>query len=384
MNGLHHDSLLFNVHDLALLMAAGQYLLLAALLFSTRRPGDKSVYLLVAILVVSAVQAVDTLLIWSEPLRRALLSWDANALFVGSFSYWLQGPLLFGYVASVLYRDYRWRWNVCLHLLPALLVGALLVRHYYSLPSEAKVAAMWDQSFLWTPLMTHFITGWHLSVIGYGAASVWLIARYRRQLLEQYANVEVSERGWLLWVVWGFMLLSGWKLSVHLVGNRIGDDWSNLLGIASHYLALIFVTSLAFVSIRYTHLFAGLTAVGGAETAAFTAEQVERVRTFMERERPYLADDISLELLARRLSLPERTLSRILNHHFKMNFFEFINRYRIEEAKRLLSNPQKSDLTIMDVLAESGFSSKSTFNTIFKKQVGQTPSQYRKAMQRDR
>src|SRR5690606_1509690 len=141
-------------------------------------------------------------------------------------------------------------------------------------------------------------------------------------------------------------------------------------------------------SIRYTHL------VGrprhaeqsekerekdhASENSGVKDEQITRVHEFVRREQPFLDPDINIETMARRLSLPERTLSRILNQHFGKNFFEFINEHRIEEAKRLLADPEKKDWNMLDILAEAGFSSKSTFNAIFKKYVGQTPSQYRK------
>lgn len=375
---LAHDSLLFNIHDLVLLLAVAQYLLLAGLLLATRRSGEKSVYLLTAMLLVSAVQALDTLLIWSDPLRLAVLETHPNILFLGSFSYWLQGPLLLGYVASVLYRSFRLRIYHLVHLAPALIAGVLLIANYYVLPAPQQLALMTNQQFMWTPLMIHFITGWHISVLTYGAASLWLLYRYRLQLLDRYANLEVSQRRWLMWVVLGFMAIALWKLTVHLLGNRFPAPVSNALGIASHYFAFLFVTSLVFISVRYTHMFGGLRDEPNAdESAGFKPEQVERVADYMKRERPYLSADISLESLAQSLSLPERTLSRILNHHYGQNFFEFINSFRIERAKQLLKDPQKENWTILEVLNESGFSSKSTFNAIFKKRVGQTPSQYR-------
>lgn len=89
-----------------------------------------------------------------------------------------------------------------------------------------------------------------------------------------------------------------------------------------------------------------------------------------------------METLAKRLSLPERTFSRILNQHFGKNFFEFINEHRVNEAKRLLADPDKKDLNMLDILAEAGFSSKSTFNAIFKQYTSQTPSQYRRSPSR--
>src|SRR5690625_7409753 len=88
-------------------MAAGQYLLLALLLLFTRRRGGASVYLLISMLLVTALQALDTLSTWSDPLRHLLLNWHPNIMFLGSFSYWLQGPLLYGYVGSLRYRQVR-------------------------------------------------------------------------------------------------------------------------------------------------------------------------------------------------------------------------------------------------------------------------------------
>ena len=77
------------------------------------------------------------------------------------------------------------------------------------------------------------------------------------------------------------------------------------------------------------------------------------------------------------MNIAPRSLSNIINRHFKRNFFEFINEYRIEEAKSLLSNPDNTSKSIIDIMDASGFNSKATFNTFFKKLVGETPSQYR-------
>ncbi len=68
----------------------------------------------------------------------------------------------------------------------------------------------------------------------------------------------------------------------------------------------------------------------------------------------------------------------MINRHFQKNFFEFINGYRIDEAKKLLANEKYEKVTIIEIMAQVGFNSKATFNTFFKKLVGVTPSQYRK------
>ncbi|HEY7886535.1 MAG TPA: AraC family transcriptional regulator [Cellvibrionaceae bacterium] len=382
MTQITHDTLLFNVHDLVLLMAASQYLLLTLLLLFTRQRREKSSLLLASILFITALQALNNLFIWSDSLRYMLLAWQPDLLLLGSFSFWVQGPLLYWYVSSVLYREFGFHHRDLLHLLPALCMGAMLLWHYYLLPTAQQIALMEQLQFMWSPLMAWFITGWHVSVIIYGSASLVMLWRYRKQLQQRYANVEHGERNWLTWVVVGFMLIAVWRLLVHLLGPNIASDLSNIMGITSNYITFVFVTSLVFISIRYTHLFGGLTreqslAEGGHD---FKEEQIERIVRLMETDKPYLQADISIETLARRVSLPERTVSRILNQHFGKNFFEFINSYRVEESKRLLADPALADSTMLEILAEAGFTSKSTFNAIFKKQVGQTPSQYRQSI----
>ncbi|MDX1667550.1 MAG: helix-turn-helix domain-containing protein, partial [Saprospiraceae bacterium] len=83
------------------------------------------------------------------------------------------------------------------------------------------------------------------------------------------------------------------------------------------------------------------------------------------------------EELAEMLDLPAKTLSQVINESLDQHFFDFINQYRIEEAKRLLCLSKNSFTTILEVMYAAGFNSKSSFNTAFKKHTGTTPSQFR-------
>lgn len=105
--------------------------------------------------------------------------------------------------------------------------------------------------------------------------------------------------------------------------------------------------------------------------------QVARLERYMSSQKPFLANILTLEQLSNQLELAPRTLSNVINRHFKQNLFEFINKYRVEEAKLLLENPDFNNKTTIEIMAQSGFNSKATFNTFFKKLVGSTPSQYR-------
>jgi AraC-like DNA-binding protein len=88
--------------------------------------------------------------------------------------------------------------------------------------------------------------------------------------------------------------------------------------------------------------------------------------------------DITLDTLAESLDIKPRDLSMLINRHFGINYYEFINRYRIEEAKRMLGSVDYKDSTITDIYLEVGFNSKSVFYTFFKKLEGTTPTQYRR------
>jgi len=110
----------------------------------------------------------------------------------------------------------------------------------------------------------------------------------------------------------------------------------------------------------------------------FTQKKKEKLLTYMEQEKPYLDFDLTLQKLAKQIDIIDKELSVLINHHIGQHFFDFVNEYRIAEAKRLLENPDKKTLTILEILYQVGFNSKSSFYTAFKKITGKTPVLYRK------
>jgi AraC-like DNA-binding protein len=107
-------------------------------------------------------------------------------------------------------------------------------------------------------------------------------------------------------------------------------------------------------------------------------EQIEALKKLMETEKPYLNPELTLQDLASMIHIPKHQLTHLFNNHMGLNFFEFVNEYRIEEAKKRLLDKQYDNLTIIAIAYDCGFNSKSTFNTLFKETIGQTPSQWRK------
>lgn len=109
-----------------------------------------------------------------------------------------------------------------------------------------------------------------------------------------------------------------------------------------------------------------------------TREQVERIQTYVESERPYLNPTLTLRSLAEQVDFHPNQLSWLLNDSIGQNFNQFINKKRIEHFKQLVLDPDNSHISFIGLAYESGFNSKTVFNTAFKKEVGMTPKEFKK------
>ena len=105
------------------------------------------------------------------------------------------------------------------------------------------------------------------------------------------------------------------------------------------------------------------------------ASDILEIEKIMETEKPYLRPDLTLPGLSEMLSIPRTRLSIILNEYIKQKFYDFLSTYRIKEAKRLM-NSNSHNGNILQIAYDSGFNSKSTFYTAFKKITGMTPTEY--------
>nr|WP_231403018.1 AraC family transcriptional regulator [Hymenobacter guriensis] len=96
----------------------------------------------------------------------------------------------------------------------------------------------------------------------------------------------------------------------------------------------------------------------------------------MRHHKPYLNPSLTIHELAGGLQLPPHVLSKVINEGFGQNFFDFVNAYRVEEFKQLMTTPRAQQYTLLALALEVGFNSKSAFNRAFKKQTDQTPREY--------
>ncbi len=112
-------------------------------------------------------------------------------------------------------------------------------------------------------------------------------------------------------------------------------------------------------------------------------QYIDRIRAYMEREKPFLNGSFTIEIMSRELSIPKHYITQVLNEKLNKNFYTYVNEYRVGEVKQKLSDKKNENLTLLALAYDSGFNSKSSFNTIFKKMTGHTPSEYKNTIAKD-
>lgn len=395
------DEILFNFHDLAMAFTAFECLIFTALILLTTRSvaaGNKqgvlSGWLLAGFLFCHFLIPLHELVFWGKQFRIWVLDISPNLFFLGSYAYFLDGALLYLFVKSTIYRNFQLKRSDLLHLLPVLayLLGMLLI--FYSKDSALKHQLIASQGIAYSAPYLVMETAGRLLRLLYALAAIYWVVLYTRQLKDEYANLRLSESTWLKLMLASFVLLYGWDCGLMLIKlwglsvHYFNEAALSFVGIGSYYLNLAVITALIFL--RFTSIanvaavneFArdgdtGAAAPQSATEPVVDPQLVANLERVMGQERFYTNPEISLEKLAEQVAMPAKKLSFLIKLYYRVNFYEFVNGYRIEEAKRLLADPSGSAKTITHVYLEVGFNSKSVFNTYFKRVVGVTPSRYR-------
>jgi AraC-like DNA-binding protein len=107
-------------------------------------------------------------------------------------------------------------------------------------------------------------------------------------------------------------------------------------------------------------------------------KKVALLNSFMSESEPYLDPSLSIYDLSKQINIPPKDLSLLINHDLNQHFFDFVNGFRIRKAMEMLKDPGKKELTVLEILYDVGFNSKSSFNTAFKKYTNLTPTEYRR------
>jgi AraC-like DNA-binding protein len=278
------------------------------------------------------------------------------------------------------------------HMLPSLCIILSLIPWGFA-DSDAKIE--WLELTITSGLpffsshATLIVTAIGIHMLVYFYATYLLVEQYETKVKEESADVGVLSIHWLTQLSFCFCLFAVlFYLSAleYLIMPSEKDVLPNLFvfGIA----AFIFV--LAYLTYRQPDLFA-LYQPGKLPTVkeledkpkyqntllapALLHEYKQKLLATMESAKPYLNGELRLGHLAEALDIPSHQLSQVINAAFEVSFFDFINQYRVSYAKSLLRE-HSSPNNVLDIALQSGFNSKASFNRVFKREVGMTPSEF--------
>ncbi|MFZ6014152.1 MAG: helix-turn-helix domain-containing protein [Bacteroidota bacterium] len=316
-------------------------------------------------------------------------------MLMGRGLYLLHAPMFFFYVCALIQKKLSLR-HYSAMLAPFTIYLAIFL--YYNqwgfdnhqisvanglLYEDGKLSAMWT-----------FLAGMLLaSDPVYLVLYYVLLKNYRKKVLESVSYTDQIHLKWLnllfyVWVVSAVILIPLSMLS-------IGRDWipMTVLQTCVQIANVIFIFILGYYGFRQTTIFSNLDLKfdaaappgrsNGYERSGLSQQQAgllhSQLLILMKEKKPYLNGELNAGELSEQLGISVNYLSQILNQQQQQNFFDFINSYRVNEVKEKMKDPQYRNFTLLAIALESGFNSKTSFNTIFKKFTQQTPSEYYKS-----
>ncbi len=300
--------------------------------------------------------------------------------------FFLMGPLYYGFAWSLAGRRIR-PLPALAHALPAILFAANMAPHYLGLPGGEIT-----RHYVY-PIGGYWVMGVHLAQTAiYVLVSYRVIGAFRGRLLQTTAHAGIDSIGLLKKLTLGLLLFLiatlGGMLHMMFGGTHI-TAFEYVMAATLNVIAILAAWSVwseplpqqsiggesgvdlptegrADNGSRASYARSGL---GAVEKEALAGT----IRAAMRDDRLYLNPDLRLGDLAAAVGSTPNHVSQVLNQDYGLNFFDFVNEYRVEEVKRRLAGGP-GELTILGIALDSGFTSKSSFNRIFKKHAGKTPS----------
>lgn len=352
-------------------------LIQAVVLFLTRR-GNRRAHKYMALFLLAVGVAMSN---GAVTLLGIYDRWLALAILMGSIvlTYY---PLFYLYVRAMTSGEARGNLLNLFHGVPFLLGVLVWGAHFLPGKNGAVVSGIIG-SVVRSPWVFVLIVAVLQSVV-YITGIIRLLRAHSVRVKGAYSTIDAINLGWLRHRLIVFVAI--WALGLVLIAAA-GFE-SRAIFMISQVVA--FLAALNVFVTGYRALLQPELIFGRAEAppgrryerSSLTPESAERHKArlleMMNRDKSFLDPEMTLPKLAQASGIPIAHLSRIINELLGRNFYEFINMYRVEEAKRRLSSASAAGEKLIAVALECGFNSLATFNRVFKESTGRTPSDYRK------
>lgn len=356
-------------------------LFLAFFLVTVKTKYKTSNYLFAAFLLINAIDL-------SHPLFDLIADGPSNLGMLRTTLAFLQIPVFYLYVLSVCYADFRFKPKYLLHLLPFLITNAALLPRFYLVDAASKIDFIVNRQSRIELQFTHILI--FIQVVVYFVAVFMLLRKAKKLYLENYAGTGINAYHWLFQFTSVLAIL--YLMAILKNAFKFSDypyiaEWIRILILV---LQLFIICWYLFKALNNPDLFRNIDSklklvqhmvAEDKGREHIYNEVLIKLKEYMAEEKPFLDPSLTIQEVSKNIGIPVRDLSVLINHQLAQHFYDFINSYRIECAMDLLKDPAKSKLTVLEILYEVGFNSKSSFNTAFKKHTGYTPTAYRKHLQ---
>lgn len=290
----------------------------------------------------------------------------------------LWGPLMFFYVKSQVKSPFRFSYKALIHLLPFIILSILVISKYYILSNEMK----------YTILRKHTLDDWfyylntpfYILLFAYNFSALYLLINYQRSLKE-YCSFDVKQNLiWLKIVLYGYIGICIFNVMIIFLHQYFSNS-PEVLMITLFAPYLIFFNILFYKALIHPYIIIQPHELPKSQTLILNDQEIQNCSKIIEEyiftQQLYLNPALTLKDMSETIGIAERNISYTINRNYNQNFFMFINSYRVEEAKRLLTGFDKTKTTMQGVAFDAGFNSRSAFYEAFKKHTGMTPTEYR-------
>ncbi len=316
-------------------------------------------------------------LLHSFTARSVLSHFSVTAFAIGDPTLLIIAPLLWFYVCELTGIRITFSLNLLFHFIPFIVICVL---------SLIKKTPFSENEYEWVN-----ISFWVLVTVQFSIYQLFIQRKwrsYQKWMSQEVSNTENSNIGWVRFFMIVFVLVNLFFLfNLFAVIHLENNGWQ------SQVVAIVFslsIFALGYKGILQQQIISAPEELKiEAQTSAAPQERKqidEQLKTkllaFMETEKPYLDAELTLSSLAKKLNISRGKLSELINEGVGNNFYDFVNHYRVEEVKKLMTDPSKKNYNLLGLAMDAGFKSKSTFNLIFKRISGLTPTEYKRNQSR--
>ena len=298
---------------------------------------------------------------------------------------------LYGYVNAVVYKDFKLTRKHFVHCLPYVLACLILVPNFFSVGAEGK-QAFYD-NFNDRPENIFILYLVYTQVGLYIVAMFKVLNRQRKIIIENYSDEHHLSNRWLTQFLSFYSLIYIFALARTLSIFSSYNNIFTMMTLVMMFSLFINICWILWQALNHPQLFVGVDskievlsdkpnieehANNQKGNATTNDDIIAKLESYMLLNKPFLDPSLSIDSLAKQIEIPSNELSILINRKIGQHFFDFVNTHRINFAAEILSDKNNKNKTVMEILYDAGFNSKSSFNTAFKKHKHVTPSQYRK------